>query len=72
MLQQVGESFRPVGRFEGGTRGHRSRDEEELPLDRGGHAARPPPDHRIEPADRVLQAPHHGDLGAPPIPVVRE
>jgi hypothetical protein len=72
MLQQVRESFRPVGRFERHARGHGSRDEEDLPLDHGHHPAGPPPDHRIEPADRTIQTPHHGELRAAPIPVLRE
>jgi hypothetical protein len=72
MLEEVGEPLCPVGRLEGHARGHRSCDQEELSFDGGRHAARTPPDDRIETPDRPLEALHHGQLRAPPIPVLRE
>lgn len=72
MLQQVGEPFGSIGRIPRHARRDRSCDEEELALDGGRHPARPPLDHGVEATDRPLQAPHHGEAGAPPIPVLRE
>jgi hypothetical protein len=72
MLQQVGESLGAIGCLERHARGHRARDEEELPLDGGSHAPEASLDDRIEPTDRMLQAPHHGELWIAPIPVLRE
>jgi hypothetical protein len=72
MFEKVREPLGPVGRLEGHARGNGSCDEEELPLNRGRHPAGPPPDDRIEPPDRPLQALHHGELRAPPIPVLRQ
>jgi hypothetical protein len=72
MLEEVREPLGPVGRLERHTGGHSPCDEEQLPLDRGCHAARPPPDDRIEAPDRPLQSRHHGELRIPPIPVLRK
>jgi hypothetical protein len=72
MFEKVRQPFGPIGRLERRARGHGSRDEEELPLDRGHHAAGPPPDDRIEAPDRPLQALHHGELRALPVPVLRK
>jgi len=72
MFEKVRQPLRPVGRLEGHARGHRSCDEEELPLNRGRHAAGTPPDDRIEAADRLLQALHHDQHGVLALPVLRE
>jgi hypothetical protein len=72
MLEEVGQPLCPVGCLEWHARGHRSSDQEELPFDGGRHAARAPPDDRIEPPDRSLEALHHGQLRAPSIPVLRK
>jgi len=72
MFEKVRESLGPVGRLQGHTRGHGSCDEKELPLDGGRHPARAPSDDRIEPPDRPLEALHHRELRAPPIPIFRQ
>ena len=72
MLEQVGEPLGSVGSIPWHARRDRSRDEEELAFDGGRHLPGTPLDHGVEAPDRELQSLHHGDLGVPSIPVLRE
>jgi hypothetical protein len=72
MLEEIGETLGSVGRSPWHTGRDRSRDEEELAFDGGRHLPGPPLDHGVEASDRVLEAPHHGDLGVPTVPEVLE
>ena len=72
MLQEIREALGPVGGLPCHPRGHRSRDQEELSFDGGPHPPGLPLDHDVEPADRLLEAPHHGELRDPPVPVFLE
>jgi hypothetical protein len=72
MLQEVCQTLGAVGRVQRHARGDGPRDQEELALDRGGHPARSPLDHHIQPTDRALEPPHHNEPRVQPIPVLRE
>ena len=72
MLKEVREPLGPVRRVSRHARRDRACDQKELSLDRGRHPAGPTLDHHIEPADRVLQAPHHDETGVLAVPILRE
>lgn len=72
MLEEVGQTLRPVRRFARQAGGDGSSDQEELALHRGGHPPRPSLHHGVEPPDGVVEPPEHGRTGMPAIPVLLE
>jgi hypothetical protein len=72
MLQQIREPLGAVRRVPRQARRDRACDQEELSLDGGRHPAGSPLDHHIQPADRVLQAPHDDEPGVLAISILRE